>query len=117
MVHCVLQPPKSPPQAIQWGVGLIVLCLLLVSPSVFQWYLVWLLALVTLIQSQLTPAWLYWSWSVNLAYLETLPSFADARDGLRIVEYVPIFLCIIGYWWLVRTGKLVSVTGVADAAR
>jgi alpha-1,6-mannosyltransferase len=118
MVHCVWQPPKSPPQAIQWGVGLIALYLLVVSPSVFQWYLVWFLALVTLTQSRLVPAWLYWSWSVNLAYLETLPNFAEARDALHFVEYVPVFLCIIGYRWLVRAGKLVSVGGgVADAAR
>ena len=74
MVHCVRQSHKSPQQAVQWGVGLIALYLLLVSPSVFQWYLVWLLALVTLTQSWLIPAWLYWSWAVNLDYLETLPS-------------------------------------------
>ena len=74
MVHCVRQSHKSPQQAVQWGVGLIALYLLLVSPSVFQWYLVWLLALVTLTQSWLTPAWLYWSWAVNLDYLETLPT-------------------------------------------
>jgi len=58
---------------------------------VFQWYLVWLLALVTLTQSWLTPAWLYWSWSVNSAYLETLPHPLQTRYGLRIVEYAPVF--------------------------
>ena len=78
MVYCVRQSDKSPQQAVQWGVGLIALYLILLSPSVFQWYLVWLLALVTLTQSWLTPAWLYWSWSVNLGHLETLPIFADA---------------------------------------
>jgi alpha-1,6-mannosyltransferase len=117
MVHCVRQPDKSPQQTVQWGVGLIALYLLVVSPSVFQWYLVWLLALVTLTQSWLTPAWLYWSWSVNLAYLETLPLFADAPHGLRLVEYAPIFLWIIGYWWLASSGKLVlTPEDVADAA-
>jgi hypothetical protein len=117
MVHCVCQPDKSPQQAVRWGVGLIALYLILVSPSVFQWYLVWLLALVTLTQSWLTPAWLYWSWSVNLAYLEALPSFAGATYGLRIVEYAPVFLWIIGYRWLVRSGKLVPrPEDVADAA-
>jgi Glycosyltransferase family 87 len=117
MAHCVRQPNKSPQQTVQWGVGLIALHLLLVSPSVFQWYLVWLLALVTLTQSWLTPAWLYWSWSVNLAYLETLPIFADAPHGLRLVEYAPVFLWIIGYWWLVPAGKLaLTPEDVADAA-
>jgi alpha-1,6-mannosyltransferase len=117
MVPCVRQSNKSPPQAVQWGVGLIALYLTVVSPSVFQWYLVWLLALVTLTQSWLTPAWLYWSWSVNLDYLERLPMFTDALYRLHIVEYAPVFLWIIGYWWLVRTGKQVSTPeGITDAA-
>jgi hypothetical protein len=100
MGQCVRQTYKTPQQAMQWGVGLIALYLLLVSPSVFQWYLVWLLALVPLTQSWLTPAWLYWSWSVNLGYLETLPTFTDALHWLQIVEYVPVFLWISGYWWV-----------------
>jgi len=118
MVQCIRQSHKTDQQAVQWGVGLIALYLILVSPSVFQWYLVWLLALVTLTQSWLTPAWLYWSWSVNLAYLETLPIFADAPYGLRIVEYAPVFSWIIGYWWVVHSRKLASAPdGVPDAAR
>jgi alpha-1,6-mannosyltransferase len=118
MVQCVRQPQKPPQQAVQWGVGLIALYLLLVSPSVFQWYLIWLLALVSLTPSWLTPAWLYWSWAVNLDYLETLPPFTDALYRLHIVEYVPVFAWIIGYWWVVRSGKLTSGLGsVADAAR
>jgi len=85
---------------------------------VFQWYLIWLLALVSLTPSWLTPAWLYWSWAVNLDYLETLPPFTDALYRLHIVEYVPVFAWIIGYWWVVRSGKLTSGLGsVADAAR
>jgi hypothetical protein len=73
---------------------------------------------VTLTQGWLTPAWLYWSWSVNLAYLETLPIFADAPYGLRIVEYAPVFSWIIGYWWVVHSRKLASAPdGIPDAAR
>jgi hypothetical protein len=106
MLHGMRQPDKSPQGAVQWGVGLIALYLLLVSPSVFPWYLVWLLALVTLTQSWLTPAWLYWSWAVNLDYLEALPMFTNALYRLHIVEYVPVFLWIIGYWWFVPAGKL-----------
>jgi hypothetical protein len=118
MVYCVRQSQKPPQQAVQWGVCLIALYLILVSPSVFQWYLIWLLALVTLTQSWLTPAWLYWSWAVNLDYLETLPLFSGALYRLHIVEYVPMFAWIIGYWWVVRSGKLASPPGVvADAAR
>jgi hypothetical protein len=118
MVHCVRQSHKTDQQAVQWGVGLIALYLMLVSPSVYQWYLVWFLALVTLTQSWLTPAWLYWSWAVNLDSLGPLPMFTDARYRLHIVEYVPVFVWIIGYWWFVRSGKLASApNGVADAAR
>jgi hypothetical protein len=118
MVHCVRQSDKTDQQAVQWGVGLIALYLLLVSPSVYQWYLVWLLALVTLTQSWLTPAWLYWSWAVNLDYLVSLPMFADARYRLHLVEYVPVFAWIIGSWWLVRARNLGSVPhGATDAAR
>jgi alpha-1,6-mannosyltransferase len=107
MVHCVRQTHKTPQQAVQWGVGLIALYLMVVSPSVYQWYLVWLLALVPLTQSWLTPAWLFWSWSVNLDYLATLPAFAGALSWLHIVEYMPVFLWIIGYWWFVYSGKQV----------
>jgi hypothetical protein len=118
MVQCVRQTQKPPQRAVEWGVGLIALYLLLVSPSVFQWYLVWLLALASLTQSWLTPAWLYWSWAVNLDYLETLPPFTDALYRLHIVEYVPVFGWIIGYCWVGRFGKLASATdGVADVAR
>jgi alpha-1,6-mannosyltransferase len=118
MVHCLRQGQKPPQQAVQWGVGLIALYLMLVSPSVFQWYLVWLLALVSLTQSWLTPAWLYWSWAVNLDYLKTLPMFTGALYRLQLVEYVPVFAWIIGYWWAVRSGKLASAPdGVADVAR
>jgi len=118
MVHCIHQPQKPQQQAVEWGVGLIALYLMLVSPSVFQWYLVWLLALASLTPNWLTPAWLYWSWAVNLDYLETLPLFTHALYRLHIVEYVPVYAWIIGYWWVVRSGKLTSVLGsVADAAR
>jgi alpha-1,6-mannosyltransferase len=117
MLQCVRQLPKTPQQAISWGVGIIAVYLLLVSPSVFQWYLVWLLALATLTESWLIPAWLYWSWSVNLDYLETLAIFTDAMYWLRLAEYAPVFLWMIGYWWWLRARKPLSTPAdVADAA-
>jgi Glycosyltransferase family 87 len=116
MVQCVRQPHKSPPHAVKWGIGLIALYLTVVSPSVFQWYLLWLLALVTLTQSWLTPAWLYWSWSVNLDYLEPLPMFTDALYRLHLIEYTPVFLWIIGYWWFAHSCKQRSTPeGIGDA--
>jgi hypothetical protein len=115
---CVRRSDKTDQQAVQWGVGLIALYLLVMSPSVFQWYLVWLLALASLTQGWLTPAWLYWSWAVNLDYLEPLPMLTGALYQLHIVEYVPVFAWLTGYWWWVRAGKLASVPhGVTDVAR
>ena len=117
MVYGVRQLYTSPQQRLRWGIGLIALYLMVVSPSVFQWYLLWLLALVTLTPSWLTPAWLYWSWSVNLGYLQTLPMFTDASYRVQIVEYAPIFLWIIGYWWLRRSGQQMSrLEGMSDAS-
>jgi alpha-1,6-mannosyltransferase len=117
MLRCVRHPDKTLQQALQWGVGLIALYLFLVSPSVFQWYLVWLLALVTLTPSWLTPAWLYWSWSVNVDYLAWLAVFTNAQDWLRLAEYAPVFLGIIGYWWWVHGKKPLSAQdSVADPA-
>jgi alpha-1,6-mannosyltransferase len=107
---------KTPQQAVQWGVGLIAFYLFVVSPSVFQWYLVWLLALVTLTPSWFTPAWLYWSWSVNLDYLETLPMFKGITYWLSIAEYAPVFLWIMGYWWWARSKQpLPMQSSIADA--
>jgi hypothetical protein len=111
MGYCVRRPYTSPQQAVHWGIGLIVLYLTVVSPSVFQWYLLWLLALVTLTPSWLTPAWLYWSWSVNLDYLETWPVFTDALYRAHFIEYGPVFLWILGYWWLTRVRKQASPPG------
>jgi hypothetical protein len=117
MLHCLRQTHKTHQQAVEWGVGLIALYLLLVSPSVFQWYLVWLLALVPLTRSGLTPAWLYWSWSVNLGYLAWQPALAGALPWLRIVEYGPVFLWIVGYWWVARSREQVLTPGgIVDAA-
>ena len=85
---------------------LIALYLLLVSPSVYEWYLLWLLALVTLTQTWSLPAWLYWSWSINLDYLELYWRWSVNRhyletlalNWLRIAEYGPLFLWLAGRW-------------------
>jgi hypothetical protein len=90
---------QAEPTAIRCGIALIALYLLVVSPSVFPWYLLWLLALATVVRSWLTPAWVYWSWSVNVDYLETLFGRESPILWLRLVEYVPLYLWFIGFWW------------------
>jgi alpha-1,6-mannosyltransferase len=100
MLWCVMRGQKSPAETVHWGLGVIALYFLVVSPSVFQWYLLWLLALATLSQTWSTPAWLYWTWSVNLAYLETLRLSAASLFWLRLAEYAPIVLWLgIGWLW------------------
>jgi hypothetical protein len=84
---------------IRRGITFIALYLLVVSPSVFPWYLLWLLALATLVPTSLTPAWLYWSWSVNIDCLEPLFGQESPQLWLRLVEYVPLYLWLVGYWW------------------
>jgi hypothetical protein len=98
MVWCVKSGQRSAAATVHWGVGVIALYFLLVSPSVFQWYLVWLLAFVALGQTWSVPAWLYWSWSVNLDYLQTLPVFEGSVFWLRLAEYAPIFFWLGGGW-------------------
>jgi len=104
VLQCIRQNPLTPQRAIDWGVGLIACYLLVVSPSVFQWYLVWLVALLPLTQSWLTPVCFYWSWSVNLDYLGALPVFTGASQWLRLIEYGPVFLWILAYWWFGLAG-------------
>jgi hypothetical protein len=107
---------SSEPAAMRGGIALIALYLLVVSPSVFPWYLLWLLALGTVVRSWLTPAWLYWSWSVNVDYLEPLFGQDSPILWLRLVEYVPIYLWLVGGWWWAR-GRLcpVDTPGVSAA--
>ena len=114
MAQCARRQQKSLEEAIQWGVRLIALYLLLVSPSVYEWYLLWLLALVTLTQTWSLPAWLYWSWSVNLDYLELYWRWSVNRNyletlalhWLRVAEYGPLFLWLAGRWLWTQTNKL-----------
>jgi alpha-1,6-mannosyltransferase len=88
--------------AMRRGMALIALYLLAVSPSVFPWYLLWLLALATAAPTGLTPAWVYWSWSVNVDYLETLFGGDSPVLWLRLLEYLPLYLWLIGSCWWAR---------------
>ncbi len=101
MGYCLRQE-KRDEEVIRWGARIIALYLLLVTPSVYQWYLLWLLALTTLAPTWSTPAWLYWSWSVNLDMLTPLPGLEASTYWLRFVEYGPVFLWLGGYWLWTR---------------
>jgi alpha-1,6-mannosyltransferase len=113
MGWCVWRRPTVPQDLVRWGTRFIALYLLLVSPSVFPWYLLWLLALATLQPGWTLPAWLYWSWSINLDDLEPLFG-SDALTWLHAVEYGPVFLWLGGYG-LWRRGGQTPATAAADA--
>ncbi len=102
MGWCLRHKDQAETASIQCGIVLIALYLLIASPSVFPWYLLWLLALTTLVRSWLTPAWVYWSWSVNIDYLESLFGRDSPILWLRLVEYVPLYLWLIAYGWWAR---------------
>lgn len=104
MWSCVRQP-KRDLEVVQWGVRLIALYLLLVTPSVYQWYLLWLLALTTLAPTWATPAWLYWSWSVNFDALAPLPGLDAYTHWLRYAEYTPVLLWLAGYGLWIRSRR------------
>lgn len=105
MLQCLRSTQKAPQEVISWGVSMIALYLLLVSPSVYPWYLIWLLALTSLTQTWSMPAWLYWSWSVNLEMLAYRPGLEAYAHWLRVAEYGPIFLWLGGVWLWARAGK------------
>ncbi|MBI4639633.1 MAG: DUF2029 domain-containing protein [Candidatus Tectomicrobia bacterium] len=98
MLQCLRRSQKIDQEVINWGVGILALYLFLVAPSVYQWYLVWLLALASLTQSWSIPAWLYWGWSVNLGYLTYLRSLYFYAPWLLLAEYAPLFLWLGGCW-------------------
>ncbi|MBI3327291.1 MAG: DUF2029 domain-containing protein [Nitrospinae bacterium] len=112
MFQCLTSNQKAPREVINWGVRVIALYLLLVSPSVYEWYLIWLLALASLTQTWSTPAWLYWSWSVNLDILAYLPGIEAYAHWFRFAEYGPLFLWLGGGWLMHKVqGSRFTVQG------
>ncbi len=97
ILQCLRRDEKAPRERIAWGVGVIALYLLLVSPSVFPWYLLWLLALASLTHTWATPVWFYWSWSVNIDILAYRHGLEAYTSWIRVAEYGPLFLWLGGY--------------------
>jgi hypothetical protein len=93
--------------------ALLVSAYLLLSPVVFPWYLTLLLALLPLIQLQKSrPAilfsigWLYFSAAVNLSYLFYLdPASPRELEWIRSVEYIPLWLALLGALILLRRAR------------
>lgn len=98
MWQCLRKDGKAPREVIGWAVGIMALYLLLVSPSVYPWYLISLLALASLTQAWWTYPWFFWSWSINLDMLAYRPGLEAYASWLRLAEYAPIFLWLGGKW-------------------
>lgn len=82
--------------------AMFVFALLLLSPVVHPWYLLWLVAFVPVIGAQfdnVRVAALAWSATVVLSYL---------GGGMTIVEYIPVFL-IMAKKWREHTGLVRSL--------
>ncbi len=83
--------------------ALLIAAYVLVSPTVFPWYLAWLLALLPLLPLDADPAarafaagWIVFSATVNLSYLFYLdPAHPHEIMWVRPAEYLPLFACLI----------------------
>jgi hypothetical protein len=93
--------------------ALLISTYLLLSAVVFPWYLTLLLAMLPLIRVQKSwPAilfiagWLYFSVAVNLSYLTYLdPKSPQELEWIRIVEYIPLWIVLIGAGSLVGRAR------------
>lgn len=94
---------RSLPSVYAWSMGAI----LLVSPVVHPWYVLWLLPAAVILPH---PAWWVWTLTVFLAYAP-LPGF---RSGgvweesmvVKSLEYLPVLLLIpVQMWWELKAGR------------
>jgi hypothetical protein len=93
---------RSLPSIFAWSVGAI----LLVSPVVHPWYVLWLLPAAVLLPH---PAWWVWTLTVFLAY-EPLSGFRadgvwEESMAIKSLEYLPVLLLIpVQVWWERKVG-------------
>jgi alpha-1,6-mannosyltransferase len=89
------------PQIVIGNAVVLISIYLLLTPAMFPWYLVWLIALLPLLPLQRVPAaafaigWTYFAAAVNLSYLFYLdPANPREYEWVRRVEYLPLFACL-----------------------
>jgi hypothetical protein len=94
---------RSLPSAYSWTVGVI----LLLSPVVHPWYVIWLLPALLFVPA---PAWWAWSLLVVIAYLP-LPGFRAGgvwaeSMAVKAIEYLPVLLLLpLQALWERRQGR------------
>jgi hypothetical protein len=94
--------------AVVTGVVLQINAYLLLTATMFPWYIVWLIALLPLLPVEYSQAWwmiiagwVIFSATVNLSYLFYLdPVNPHEIEWVRRVEYWPLFvLLLVGALW------------------
>ena len=105
---------RDPVRAVAASMG----ALLLLSPVVHPWYLLWILAFLPLHPA---PPWMAFSWLAFLGYEALMPYRGtgtwQSSEWVTWVEYGPVYL-LLG-WCLVRwaTGRCAAVPGETASGR
>jgi hypothetical protein len=82
--------------------------LLVVSPTLHPWYLLWVLPFAALLRE---PAFLYLSFAAPLAYGLLYPLAGLSRAGILAIEYAPFVPLLARTLLLRRTARPVSIQG------
>lgn len=101
MLYCLSQKLEPPRAAF-----LILATMLLFSPNVFPWYLIWILPLLAIYPN---PAWLLFTATVFLSYHVLIPyrtlGLWQEQVGFQLLEYVPFFGLLLGGFLGARFGQ------------
>ncbi len=77
---------------VAWRGYLMVSAYLLLLPTSFHpWYLIWILPFLCIYP---TWGWLYFSGAIMLSYLKYSESFPDVPLGIRLVEFIPLYVLL-----------------------
>jgi len=76
------------------GVFLLLAAVLLLSPTVYPWYLLWIVPFLAIFPNR---AWILLTGLVSLSYLDPLPvtSASVGRSWIRAIEYLPFFTLLL----------------------
>lgn len=94
-------PDRLASRALIGRAAVLISVYLLLTPAMFPWYVVWLIALLPLLplrraaSAAFAIGWIYFSAAVNLSYLFYLdPANPREYEWVRRVEYLPLFGCL-----------------------
>ena len=107
MAAYTMNPANADDREIARRTGMLIACLLLISPIVNPWYVCWLAPFLCLIVS---PSWIVFTGLVALSYVAYVGSAWG--DVARVVEYVVFWALLVweGGWHRRLDGPLISLT-------